>query len=171
MTLPRYLPDVPFPPYTFVPGVGPHPRSDPRGHSHGESPESAAPVDADDWRSSRAYLRGIDLFNHGYYWEAHEVWEMLWLAHGRKGAIADFLKALIQLAAAGVKAKEGIAEGVRRHALRAAELLHQESEGRLLGMDIARLLRFAGEEAPLGKPMAERNAVPEQVWSFTLELE
>ncbi|MER9007639.1 DUF309 domain-containing protein [Mesorhizobium sp. M0862] len=21
---------------------------------------------------------GIDLFNHGYYWEAHEAWEPLW---------------------------------------------------------------------------------------------
>ncbi|TGQ49534.1 DUF309 domain-containing protein, partial [Mesorhizobium sp. M1C.F.Ca.ET.210.01.1.1] len=23
---------------------------------------------------------GIDLFNHGYYWEAHEAWEPLWHA-------------------------------------------------------------------------------------------
>ena len=48
-----------------------------------------------------------DLLNHGFYWEAHEAWETLWHAAGRKGEIADFLKGLIKLAAAAVKAREG----------------------------------------------------------------
>jgi hypothetical protein len=49
---------------------------------------------------------GIDLFNHGFYWEAHEVWEGLWNAAGRRGVIATFLKGLIKLAATGVKWRE-----------------------------------------------------------------
>lgn len=46
------------------------------------------------------YLRGIDLFNHGFYWESHEAWEAVWISAGRRGSVADFLKALIKVAAA-----------------------------------------------------------------------
>jgi predicted metal-dependent hydrolase len=41
---------------------------------------------------------GIDLFNRGEYWEAHEVWERDWLPD-RKGPDSGFYKGLIQVAA------------------------------------------------------------------------
>lgn len=44
------------------------------------------------------YRRGIDLFNCGEYFEAHEVWEELWnLSTGRQ---YDFIQGLIQAAVA-----------------------------------------------------------------------
>jgi hypothetical protein len=67
------------------------------------------------------FLHGIRLFNAGYYWEAHEVWEDLWHIEGRHGPTAETLKGLIKLAAAGVKAREGRENGVRTHCRRAAE--------------------------------------------------
>ena len=54
----------------------------------------------DNWQSCSAYARGIDLFNHGYYWESHECWENVWNRVGRRGLTADFMKALIKIAAA-----------------------------------------------------------------------
>src|SRR5690348_12086299 len=99
----RLEPDLPLPPYAYVPGRAPHPVSDPAGHLHGRPPERPAPIDPPRWQESRAYRHGVDLFNCGFYWEAHEVWEGLWHAAGRAGVTADFLKGLIQLAAAGVK--------------------------------------------------------------------
>lgn len=42
--------------------------------------------------------RGIDLFNSGRYWDAHEVWEHEWMPD-RKGSDAGFYKGLIQVAA------------------------------------------------------------------------
>ena len=75
-----------------------------------------------------AVFGGLDLFNFGYYWEAHETWEQIWHAAGRSGPLADFIKGLIKLAAAGVKARERRPEGVRRHALRAAELFSYVAE-------------------------------------------
>lgn len=87
------------------------------------------PVSPDDWPTCRPYLLGIDLFNHGYYWEAHESWETVWLAAGRRGQIADFLKGLIKLTAAFVKAREGRPMGVARHACRASELFRAVSVG------------------------------------------
>ena len=62
------------------------------------------PADA---AASPMFRRGVALFNAGYYWEAHEAWEGLWHAYGRRGPTADVLKALIKLAAAGVKVREG----------------------------------------------------------------
>jgi predicted metal-dependent hydrolase len=147
---PRYLPDEPFPPYAFVPGGRfPHPFSDPAGHSYNTPREHPAAPDLRNWRASRAFLRGVDLFNHGYYWEAHEAWEGLWHACGRRGVVADFLKGLIQLAAAGVKHREGVPQGVTTHARRAAELWRETARtlgtgpGRLLGLQIDELIGVA----------------------------
>ena len=81
----------PLPPYTFIPGRTPHPVSDPAGHMHGKTLERPPAPDPSRWQESRAYLVGVDLFNHGFYWEAHEAWEGLWHACGRMGPTADFL--------------------------------------------------------------------------------
>lgn len=72
--------------------------------------------------SSQDLRYAVDLFNHGYYWEAHEVWEHEWIAAGRTGPAADLLKGFIKLAAAGVKAREGRPAGIVRHGQRALEL-------------------------------------------------
>jgi hypothetical protein len=120
--VPRLVPDEPFPPYAFVPGRSPHPTSDPAGHSFGIEPVVPPRVEPERWHECRPYLYGIDLFNAGYYWESHVAWESLWMACGRKGVVADFLKGLIKLAAAGVKALEGKPEGVKSHSGRAPEL-------------------------------------------------
>src|SRR5438132_716591 len=126
--LPRFVPERPLPPYAFVPGRSPHPISDPRGHSHGQPRQPITPLDPTRWTVSRDYLHGIDLFNHGYYWEAHEVWEGLWHACGRTGQTGRFLKGLIKLAAAGVKVREAMLPGVKSHARRAAELFRQTAQ-------------------------------------------
>jgi len=41
---------------------------------------------------------GIELFNSGRYWDAHEVWERDWMPD-RKGPDSGFYKGLIQVAA------------------------------------------------------------------------
>lgn len=138
--------DEPFPPYSFVPGRFPHPVSDPAGHSFGRQAESVVPLDPADWRSSLAYRRGVTLFDHGYYWEAHEVWEGLWHAAGRRGPIALFVQGLIRLAAAGVKVRAGRTEGTVHHAREAARCFAHAAD--LLGDPATFLgLRFADLQA------------------------
>jgi len=41
---------------------------------------------------------GVELFNKGHYWEAHEVWEREWTPD-RKGPDSGFYKGIIQIAA------------------------------------------------------------------------
>jgi hypothetical protein len=156
MSPPPRLTDLPLPPYTFVPGQRPHPHSDPAGHRF-RPPPATAPS-ADTWRECQAYLYGIDLFNHGFYWEAHEAWEAVWNAVGRRGEVADFLKALIQLAVAGVKCLEGIPEGVTKHARRATELCRDVAAERhdvFFGLQLEALIAVAEAVHRLGWP-AER---------------
>lgn len=163
---------MPLPPYAFVPGQTPHPVSDPRGHSFGRRPPCPDPPDSDDWSACQPYLHGIDLFNHGYYWEAHEVWEALWKACGRLGPTADFLKALIKLAAAGVKVREGVSAGACSHARRAAALLLELCQmgcDQILGLRPLELAACAEQVAAHGLPGPSINTTgPVVVFDFTL---
>jgi hypothetical protein len=123
-TPPRYLPQRELPPYSYVPGGGwPHPTGAEGGHSFGRHEPPAPPLEEDHWRENEIWLFAIDLFNQGYYWEAHEAWESLWHACRRTGPVADLLKGLIKLAAAGVKSREGRPKGVKQHVARSLELL------------------------------------------------
>ena len=136
----RYAPDIPLPPYSYVPGHGlPHPVNDPAGHLYGvqhEPPIPAAelallPTEPASRRRALAatlaanprWLYALDLFNAGFYWEAHEAWESFWNAFGRTTPEALFIQGLIHLAAAAVKIREGKPAGVSRHTKRARELL------------------------------------------------
>jgi hypothetical protein len=78
----------PFPPYRYLPYQKDNPLPHPRN----------------DWRTCESYLYGIDLFNHGYWWEAHEALETVWIAAGHKSTDCGiFVQGLIQLAGAQLK--------------------------------------------------------------------
>jgi hypothetical protein len=164
---PRYCPELPLPPYSYVTGLAPHPTRDPAGHSYGRHEPPPAPLNELNYRASLPYLYGLDLFNHGFYWEAHEAWEALWHAAGRTGPTAALLKGLIKLAAAGVKAREGRAAGVRQHAQRAAELVREAQSRqtpRMFGLSLTDLIVAAESVADAseslvgdGKPDAARH--------------
>jgi uncharacterized protein len=148
----------PFPPYTYTPGVTPHPVSDPSGHSWGASPSPASRLDPERPWTCAEYVHGIDLFLAGFYWEAHEAWESVWHAVGRTGSVAAYLKGLIKLAAAGVKRREGNAIGLRRHATRAVELFTEVRESletdEVGGQSLQALLAFAQSLATFDEPIA-----------------
>lgn len=170
----RLVPDEPLPPYSYVTGRFPHPLSDPAGHSFAQPVEKPAAIDPNRWRDSRTYCHAIDLFNHGFYWESHEVWEGLWHAAGRHGPVADFLKGLIKLAAAGVKAREGRLAGLHRHALRARELFTVTSsqpsgqDGRFLGLSLSKLIAAADRLATQPALLPGTDAAVERVLDVLL---
>ena len=81
--------------------------------------------------------RGVDHFNRGEYFEAHEAWEAAWLR--ASGRLAEFYKGLVQCAAALHHLGRGNLVGARR--------LHDRQRLRLaafspqtLGVPVARLL-------------------------------
>ncbi|RIK63467.1 MAG: DUF309 domain-containing protein [Planctomycetota bacterium] len=113
---PRYS-SRPFPPYRFVPGRHPHPTASPLGHSYagpGHAEPAVCPVAPDAWRVSEEYLYGCDLYNHAYWWEAHEAWEGLWHLPERGSLQRKFLQGLIQVSACHLKLRLGHMDGVSR---------------------------------------------------------
>jgi hypothetical protein len=176
MTAPRFVPGREFPAYAFVPGRLPHPESDPAGHHYGIARPPAEEIDPQRWQSSETYLYGIDLFNAGFYWESHVEWESLWIAAGRRGLTADFLKGLIKLAAAGVKHREDRDPGVRSAAKRSAELFGATAqrcgEPVFLGLRLAELIAQAeaiGRDGWPGEPplLLPDMALPSDAGSMT----
>ena len=191
---PRYAPARPLPPYAYVPGHDlPHPVNDPRGHSYSNAPadagdalNAAAPfTDLPPDPASRCrvltvtlaansdWLYAIDLFNGGWYWEAHEAWEGLWHALGRTSLEARFVQGLIHLAAAAVKIREGKPAGVSRHTQRARELLGG-SRAALLGGALAEVSSGHGETpgdatAALGLATGTLAAVVAELDAYTPE--
>ncbi len=115
MTQRRYS-SRPFPPYRFIPGLAPHPTRDPEGHSYNHEPELLKSFDPDKWHSSEEYLYGIDLFNHEYWWEAHEALEAVWGAAGRRTNTGLFVQGLIQVAVAHLKKYQGFDDVATRMA-------------------------------------------------------
>jgi len=178
----------PLPPYTHIPGVTPHPIRDPAGHAY-VAPKSLHDIlehkstdTALTWESVSLHPEfqwAVKLFNAGYYWEAHEAWESLWHIAGRTGGLADFLKGLIKLAAAGVKLREHNLAGVQRHAGRARELFQEvatalaSSGERFQTLSLEELIALASDlmETPppfpedrTGKPVA---ALPRLPWAVS----
>ncbi len=157
-TRPRLLPDRMFPSYAYLPGRFPHPVRHPLGHSYDPAPASSL----DEASSDPEALRwGMDLFNHGFYWEAHEAWEPLWRAADQGSANRALLKGLILTAAAGVKRREGKAIAAGRHGGRAAALLRDgalghSSLGGMLGISLEALAAHAE------LPVSSRPAAPDQ---------
>lgn len=169
---PRFAPHLPLPPYTYIPGRAPHPLRDPTGHSYGKHPSPSPPLDDTNWQQHAAYLAGIDLFNLGYYWEAHEAWESAWHGVGRIGTTADVLKALIHLAAAGVKLREGRPQGVASHLQKALGLFAvvRAAQERCLGLTLDTLKTEVERTAAAALPLF--NAPPSVVrplFPFALE--
>ena len=71
-------------------------------------------MNADD----EAWVRGLTLYAAGDHWHAHEAWEALWLRR-KDSSEGAFLRAVIQVAAAMVKAEQGNMAGVRKNLAKA----------------------------------------------------
>jgi hypothetical protein len=71
-----------------------------------------------DGTGNEHFLFGVDLFNAGYFWEAHASWERLWAVESAP-EIRRFLRALVQTTAACLKAAMGENAGARKLLARA----------------------------------------------------
>lgn len=154
---PLFLPRVAFPPYRFVPGQAPHPFMDREGWGYGQHPAAPPFVPRERWRESEPYLRGLDFFNRGWWWEAHESWESLWhVVEGRDAAQHELLKGLIQLAACALNRERGHDEGAARLLETAHAALQRAKEAaggaRLCGLDLDAVA--ADARRALGAPTA-----------------
>ncbi len=113
-----------------MPGLDPHPLKDPRGH------RAPPPSPPDRWRY------GLDLFDHGYLWEAHEVLEQMWKALPVRSPERDLAQAIILAAASLLRAHLGDDRSASALCARAVALLVRVSPAtaRAHGVDAVRLV-------------------------------
>lgn len=150
----------PFPRYRYIPGRSPHPVRDPDGHSFGHGPAPLETFAEEDWPACVEYLYGIDLFNHRYWWEAHESLEQCWVAAGRTTELGLFLQGLIQVAVACLKLEQGFTDVAKRMA--EDGLAKFPRDPRRLGISVAELRRdiYAHLQGTAPAPAIHLEGVP-----------
>jgi len=88
------------------------------------------------------FIEGIQHFNSGEFWEAHESWEALWLE--ADDDLVEFYQGLIQLAAAYHHSKRGTLRGAVRLFDAAMKRLEPFPDG-TLGLDRSAAIAAAQE--------------------------
>jgi hypothetical protein len=113
-----------------VPGLEPHPLKHPRGH------RAPAPTPEDRWRYA------LDLFDHGYLWEAHEVLEQTWKELPARSPERDLAQAIILAAASLLRAHLGDDRSAATLCARAVGLFVRVSPAtaRAHGVDVVRVV-------------------------------
>src|SRR5262249_8174574 len=147
LAVPRYSQRT-FPRYRYVPNVHPHPIIDPKGHSYKKEEEKPVYLPPEKWKQNDLYLFGIDLFNNGYWWEAHEAWESVWLTTQKHDLEGQFLQGLIQFSAALLKLYGGSPRGFGNLLTESSKRLQfcvkemsQHKERCLMGLDLEKWLK------------------------------
>ena len=131
-----------FPAYRFIPGKAPHPTRDPQGHSYGIEELELESFDPQRWSDCEPYLYGVDLFNHRYWWEAHEAWEQVWKCAGRHTRTGLFLQGLIQISVALLKTEQSLNNAAAR-LLRDGITKVTTAKGTYLGVAVVTLVTDA----------------------------
>lgn len=98
--------------------------------------------------SDPRYLEFIELFNRQKFFEAHEILEALWKEI--KGPDLDFLKGLIQIAAAFVHVQKGTFGGALQ-LFKTASAYLQKYPSLYKGINTHNLLSAVGESLSAGK--------------------
>ncbi len=101
-------------------------------------------VTRDTWRDAPAYAYGLHLHAHGFFWEAHEVWEAVWLATAPNWQERHLLAGLIQLANASLKLEMAQPKAALRLLRASQDHLAECRNSCLLGLDPGALARDVG---------------------------
>lgn len=137
--VPRYS-HRPLPAYRHLPFQNAHPFLDEDGHSYGETLVPVEGFGPDNWQDSDEFLYAIDLFNNGYWWEAHERLKHVSIGAGRESSTGRFIQGLIQVAAGLLKLS--MAEPVPAKTLIELGLGNLEADANpFLGIDAIKLKR------------------------------
>ena len=100
----RLVPEIALPAQAHVPATGSEPDLVPLELAKQFAPQVTL---AAHWKENKTYLYGHDLMQAGYFWEAHEVWEAVWLLTRANSPERLLLQALIQSANSQLKRQMG----------------------------------------------------------------
>lgn len=102
---------IPLPEFAHVPGTNARHPERAFDAFHYSVREGMGP---DDLRDTLAWRAGWHFVEQGYFWEAHEVLEPVWMALPQGGAERAFVQGLIQVANAALKLRMNRPKAARR---------------------------------------------------------
>jgi hypothetical protein len=91
----RGLQKLPLPETAHIPGINPRPDL---MFLESVSAYALAVTDEKHWKTNLPWLYGLKLFNNGFYWEAHEVWETVWMNAPPNSPEKQFVQGVIHFA-------------------------------------------------------------------------
>ena len=135
--------DIPLPQRRHVPGVNERP-----DEAFFASIKAAAPAVTTDATSADnlAWHYGLRLLNAGFYWEAHEVLEQVWLNAAPNSRERYLVRGVIHLANGALKAAMGQTRARRRLAVMCRQAFEDAFAGgreQLMGIDADEAVRVA----------------------------
>jgi hypothetical protein len=147
-----------FPDYAYVPGRTPR-------HPEGmfDALRQSVDLDAapDALMETPAWIAGLSYLEEGFFWEAHEALEPVWMALPLGSSEREMVQALIQLANAGLKREMGRPQAVLRICAMVRAHLGRIGDAPVMGQNPAELLRTVGAlENQIGRdhPKLQENA-------------
>ena len=124
---------IPLPPHAHVPGRTPR-------HPEGAFDAFRAPIrpgmTPGDLARTDAWRAGWQFLNAGYFWEAHEVLEPVWLALPPNAPERKQVQAVIQTANAALKLEMGLPRAALRLCAIAGALLDDAGSGDAMGLPV-----------------------------------
>lgn len=127
------MPAAQLPEHAYVPG---------QNERHPENTFDALKVSAVRGKSAtelarcEAFLAGLKFLEAGYFWEAHEVMEPVWMALPDGTVERRFLQGLIQLANGRLKLRMGRTKAALRLVGQARGLIPSEASSRIMTLDM-----------------------------------
>ena len=89
---------------------------------------------------SEAFCKGLYFLRCGYFWEAHELFEPVWMALEEGSEERRLLQALIQLANAQLKLRMQRPKAASRLCIMVRGLLEKLTGARVMGQDISQIM-------------------------------
>ena len=137
----------PLPSHAYLPGQNPR-------HPDGflDHVKHAAPAETrnDNSSSNQAWMYGLRLIEHGFYWEAHEVLETVWLNAPQNSRERHLVQGVIHIANAALKQKMSKPSAAKRLYRLAATCLQEafpgQRDSRLMGLHKNRLKSAIADE-------------------------
>ncbi len=128
-----------FPTHAYIPGVN---KRHPEAAFETLRRTAVVGYSADQLAQCQAYRAGLQFLQNGYYWEAHEVLEPVWMALAKDSVEKAFVQGLIQLANGQLKLLMNRPKAAQRLVGKSRALIPADPKRHVMTLDVRKVHRW-----------------------------